>query len=86
MPRHCRLGPAGFRPSATKPRRSRTSGSAGWGNSLLRGARYVFLDEHHVVWHIQLAKHVHALPHMTRDYIAARERERLQPALRVVGE
>jgi cyclopropane-fatty-acyl-phospholipid synthase len=41
----------------------------------LRGARYVFLYEHHVVWQIQLAKNVYALPHITRDYIAARENE-----------
>jgi cyclopropane-fatty-acyl-phospholipid synthase len=57
----------------------------------LRGARYVFLYEHHVVWEIQLAKNVYALPNITRDYIAAREnelreRESQQPTLRVVGE
>jgi cyclopropane-fatty-acyl-phospholipid synthase len=41
----------------------------------LRGARYVFLYEHHVVWQIQLAKDIYALPRITRDYIAARENE-----------
>ena len=49
----------------------------------LTGARFAFLYEHHVVWQIQLAKDIHALPHITRDYIAAREkelRERESPA------
>ncbi|MBV9396092.1 MAG: class I SAM-dependent methyltransferase [Methylobacteriaceae bacterium] len=41
----------------------------------LRGARYVFLYEHHVVWQIQLAKDIYALPRITRDYIATRENE-----------
>jgi cyclopropane-fatty-acyl-phospholipid synthase len=41
----------------------------------LRGARYVFLYEHHVVWQIQLAKDIYALPRITRDYIGARENE-----------
>jgi cyclopropane-fatty-acyl-phospholipid synthase len=56
----------------------------------LRGARYVFLYEHHVVWQIQLAKDISALPGITRDYIAAREnelRQRESPASGVrVGE
>jgi cyclopropane-fatty-acyl-phospholipid synthase len=49
----------------------------------LRGARYVFLYEHHVVWQIQLVKDIYALPRITRDYIAAREdelRQRESPA------
>jgi len=41
----------------------------------LTGARFAFLYEHHVVWQIQLAKDIYALPHITRDYIAARENE-----------
>jgi cyclopropane-fatty-acyl-phospholipid synthase len=54
----------------------------------LRGARYVFLYEHHVVWQIQLVKDIYALPRITRDYIAAREdelrqRERSAPDLRL---
>ena len=56
----------------------------------LRGARYAFLYEHHVVWQIQLAKDISALPGITRDYIAAREnelRQRESPAAGVrVGE
>jgi cyclopropane-fatty-acyl-phospholipid synthase len=57
----------------------------------LRGARYVFLDEHHVVWQIQLAKNIYALPNITRDYIAARENELREkeskpaPDLRLAG-
>jgi cyclopropane-fatty-acyl-phospholipid synthase len=58
----------------------------------LRGARYVFLYEHHVVWQIQLAKNVYALPNITRDYISARENELRQrestpaPDLRLVRQ
>jgi cyclopropane-fatty-acyl-phospholipid synthase len=58
----------------------------------LRGARYVFLYEHHVVWQIQLAKNVYALPDITRDYIAARESELREregkpaPDLRLAGQ
>ena len=56
----------------------------------LTGARFAFLYEHHVVWQIQLAKDIYALPHITRDYIAARENElraRESPAadLRLAG-
>jgi cyclopropane-fatty-acyl-phospholipid synthase len=81
-----------FEAIATKPRRCTTSGSAGCGNSILRGARYVFLYEHHVVWQIQLAKNVYALPNITRDYIAARESELREreskpaPDLRLAGQ
>jgi cyclopropane-fatty-acyl-phospholipid synthase len=57
----------------------------------LTGARFAFLYEHHVVWQIQLAKDIYALPHITRDYIAARENElraRESPAadLRLAGQ
>ncbi len=57
----------------------------------LTGARFAFLYEHHVVWQIQLAKNIYALPHITRDYIAARENElraRESPAadLRLAGQ
>jgi cyclopropane-fatty-acyl-phospholipid synthase len=57
----------------------------------LGAARYAFVYEHHVVWQIQLAKNAHALAHLTRDYIAAREnelRERESPApdLRLAGQ
>jgi cyclopropane-fatty-acyl-phospholipid synthase len=57
----------------------------------LHGARSAFLYEHHVVWQIQLAKDIYALPHITRDYIAAREnelRERESPTadLRFAGQ
>jgi hypothetical protein len=41
----------------------------------LHGARCAFLYEHHVVWQIQLAKDIYALPNITRDYIVARENE-----------
>ncbi|MBV9064676.1 MAG: class I SAM-dependent methyltransferase, partial [Methylobacteriaceae bacterium] len=57
----------------------------------LTGARFAFLYEHHVVWQIQLAKDIYALPHITRDYIAAREnelrrRESPAPDLRLAGQ
>ncbi|MBV9394062.1 MAG: class I SAM-dependent methyltransferase [Methylobacteriaceae bacterium] len=57
----------------------------------LCASRYAFIYEHHVVWQIQLTKDVHTLPHITRDYIAARENElraRETPArdLRLAGE
>jgi cyclopropane-fatty-acyl-phospholipid synthase len=57
----------------------------------LGAARYAFVYENHVVWQIQLAKNIHALPHITRDYIATREnelREREAPApdLRLAGQ
>jgi cyclopropane-fatty-acyl-phospholipid synthase len=57
----------------------------------LTGARFAFLYEHHVVWQIQLAKDIYALPHITRDYIAAREnelrqRERPTPDLQLAGQ
>jgi cyclopropane-fatty-acyl-phospholipid synthase len=57
----------------------------------LHGARYAFLYEHHVVWQFQLAKDIHALPNITRDYIAAREnelrqRERPAPDMRLAGQ
>jgi cyclopropane-fatty-acyl-phospholipid synthase len=57
----------------------------------LTGARFAFLYEHHVVWQIQLAKDIYALPHITRDYIAAREnelraRESPAPDLQLAGQ
>ncbi len=57
----------------------------------LTGAKYAFLYEHHVVWQIQLAKNVYALPQITRDYIAEREkelraRESPTPDLRLAGQ
>jgi cyclopropane-fatty-acyl-phospholipid synthase len=57
----------------------------------LTGAKYAFIYEHHVVWQIQLAKNVYALPQITRDYIGERERELRAresptPDLRLAGQ
>jgi cyclopropane-fatty-acyl-phospholipid synthase len=57
----------------------------------LSASRYAFIYEHHVIWQIQLSKNVNTLPDITRDYIAAREkelRERESPApdLRLAGQ
>jgi hypothetical protein len=41
----------------------------------LRGAATSFY-EHQVVWQIQLARNVFALPNFTRDYISARGNEK----------
>jgi cyclopropane-fatty-acyl-phospholipid synthase len=58
----------------------------------LRGARYVFLYEHHVVWQSSSPKNVYALPHITRDYMQAHENElreresKPEPGLQLAGE
>ena len=57
----------------------------------LSASRYAFIYEHHVIWQIQLAKNVHTLPNITRDYIAVsekelRERESPAPDLRLAGQ